>query len=151
MRVVEHPFSELLRDPKRVVRELADHDVVLRRRGAAALRLSRADRDEDRAAAFDALARLLRNLAAHSPDALSDAAEEAFPWVGFLPAADRGEFLSDLTRTLVAASDLDNYAPVGQLLAEWRATAEIHADPGLARRLRRPIDAEGNRVSAPAG
>lgn len=37
MRVIEHPFSELLREPKAVVRDLDEGDVLLRRRGAPAL------------------------------------------------------------------------------------------------------------------
>jgi Family of unknown function (DUF6247) len=150
MRVVEHPFSDLLRSPKRVVRDLADSDVLLRRRGAPALRLSQADRDDDRTAAFDALARLLRNLAAHSSDAMAAAALEAFAWLEFLPEADQAEFLAELPRTLLASAEIDNYTPVSQMLAEWRATAEVHADPKLARRLGRPIDADGERVTAPA-
>ena len=150
VRVVEHPFSDLLRDPKRVVRDLDDGDVLLRRRGAPALRLSWADRDDDRTTAFDALARLLRNLAAHSSDAMAEAALEAFPWLEFLPRDDREEFLVELPRTLLASAEIDNYSPVSQMLTEWRATAEVHADPKLARRLGRPIDADGDRVPAPA-
>jgi hypothetical protein len=149
MRVVEHPFSDLLRSPKRVVRDLADGDVLLRRRGAPALRLSQADRDDDRTAAFDALARLLRNLAAHSSDAMADAALEAFAWLEFLPEADQAAFLAELPRTLLASAEIDSYTPVSQMLAEWRATAEVHADPKLARRLGRPVDADGDRVAAP--
>lgn len=38
-----------------------------------------------------------------------------------------------------------------QLLREWRATAEIHADPRLARRLRASIDAAGAPVAVPVG
>ena len=44
-----------------------------------------------------------------------------------------------------------HFAPVGQLLREWRATAEIHADPRLARRLRADIAADGGVVPAPQG
>jgi hypothetical protein len=150
MRVVEHPFSDLLRSPKRVVRDLADGDVLLRRRGAPALRLSQADRDDDRTAAFDALARLLRSLAAHSSDAMAAAALEAFAWLELLPEADQAAFLTELPRTLLASAEIDNYTPVSRMLTEWRATAEVHADPKLARRLGRPIDAEGKRVPAPA-
>lgn len=150
MRVVEHPFSDLLRSPKRVVRDLADGDVLLRRRGAPALRLSQADRDDDRTVAFAALARLLRNLAARSSDAMADAALEAFAWLEFLPEADQAAFLAELPRTLLASAEIDNYTPVSQMLAEWRATAEVHADPKLARRLGRPVDADGDRVAAPA-
>ena len=57
MRVVERPFSEFLRHPNDVVAELAEHDVMLRRRNAPALWLTRADRHTDRREAFEATAR----------------------------------------------------------------------------------------------
>ena len=151
MSVVERPFSEFLRQPKDVVAELAEHDVLLRRRNAPALRLSQADRDEDRSAAFGALARLLRHLAVHNPSALDVAVDDAFGWLTFLSKPDRRLFVDELTRTLVGAAAVENYSPVAQLLREWKATAEIHADPKLARRLRRSIEAGGDRVVIPAG
>ena len=151
MRVVERPFSEFLRQPNEVVADLADHDVVLRRRNAPALRLSEAEREEERDEAFDALARLLRNLLTHSPAGLESTIDEAFPWATFLPSQDRKLFIDELTRILLAVSTIDNFAPVGQLLREWKATAEIHADPRLSRRLRRRVDASGEAVQAPAG
>ncbi|MFN3215864.1 MAG: DUF6247 family protein [Acidimicrobiales bacterium] len=151
MRVVERPFSEFLRQPNDVVAELVEHDVVLRRRNAPALRLSQADRDDDRSEAFEALARLLRNLAVHNPAALDTAVDEVFGWATFLPEADRKVFVEELTRTLVGAADVENYSPVAQLMREWKATAEIHADPALERRLRKPLDADGEQVTVPAG
>lgn len=72
-----------------------------------------------------------------------------FPWATLLPKRDRVTFVGELGRTLVAASALDSYAPVAQLLQEWRATAEIHADPRRARRLRTAIAADGDLVVAP--
>jgi hypothetical protein len=150
MRVVERQFSEFLRQPNEVVAELEDHDVVLRRRNAPALRLTQANRDDDRAEAFEVVVRLLRNLATHNPEAVSGAVAEAFAWSQFLPKRDRVAFVDDLTATLVASSDFENFAPVAQMLREWRATAEVHADPRLARRLRKAVDAEGDAVLAPA-
>lgn len=151
MRVVERQFSEFLRHPNDVVAELDDHDVLLRRRNAPALRLTQADRDEDRAEAFAVVVRLLRNLAVHNPDAVGEAVAEGFAWSQFLPKRDRAVFVGELTATLVASADFDNFAPLAQMLREWRATAEIHADPRLARRLRKAIDASGAPVVAPAG
>ena len=151
MRVIERPFSEFLRQPNDVVADLADHDVVLRRRNAPALRLSEADREEERDEAFDALALLLRNLLVHSRVGLDETIGEAFPWVAFLPRQERRLFVDELTRTLLAVSTIDNFAPVGRLLREWKATAEIHADPRLARRLRGRLDATGESVPAPPG
>lgn len=151
MRVVERPFSEFLRQPNEVVAELVDHDVVLRRRNAPALRLSQADRDDDRSEAFEALARLLRNLAVHSPAAnFEQAVLEAFGWSTFLPKRDRRAFVEELTMTLVGAAQVENFAPVAQLVREWKATAEIYADPSLARRLRRPIAPDGDAVPVPS-
>ena len=151
MSLVERPFSEFLRQPKDVVAELDEHAVLLRRRNAPALRLTQADRHEARAEAFEALAKLLQNLAVNSPAAIDAAVDDAFAWLTFLPKADRNLFVDELTRTLVGAAAVENYSPVAQLLRGWKATAEIHADPKLARRLRKPIEAVGGRITAPAG
>ncbi len=150
MRVIERPFTDLLRRPNDVTKDVDEGDVVLRRRESPDLRLSRADREADRAAAFAALARALRNLAVHTPAAFAEAVSEALPWIEFLPAAERRAFVDEYSRLVVAAAELDTYGELMQLLREWRATAEIHADPRLARRLRRPISADGDRVARPA-
>jgi hypothetical protein len=60
-------------------------------------------------------------------------------------------FVEELTRTLVGAAAVENYSPVAALLREWSATAEVHADPALARRLREPLEAAGEQVAAPVG
>ncbi len=95
------------------------------------------------------MGRTLRNLAVHSPRALADAVLDEFPWASLLPKTDQKVFIDEFTRTVLAAAELDNFAPLGQLVDEWRATAEIHADPELARRLRRPVTAVGNAVKRP--
>lgn len=152
MAAVERTFSEFLRHPRDVVAELGGGDVVLRRRNAPALRLVRADRHEERSAALEASARLLRNVAVHSPAALSGALADAFPWVDFLPGPEREAFAAELTQMMIATSAVDNYTPLAQLVREWRATAEIHADPELARRLAAPIDDPvGGFVLVPPG
>ena len=151
MAVIERPFSEFLRHPNEVAAELADHDVVLRRRNAPALRLIRADHHTDRTQALESTARLLRNIAAHSPAAVSEALLDAFAWAKFLPSDARDRFAQELTDTLLAAATVDVYAPVAQLVREWRATAEIHADPELLRQLTGAVQAAGDAVPRPAG
>jgi hypothetical protein len=146
MRIVERPFSDLLRHPKQVTEDLENSDVLLRRRDEPDVRLSLADRDTGRASAFVALGRTLRNLAVHNPKPLAEALAEAFPWLEFLPARDRQVFVDEFSRVIAASTELDNYAALSQVLGEWRATAEVHADPRLARRLRRPLQAEGAAV-----
>jgi len=87
----------------------------------------------------------------HRPTVLGEALEDAFAWLGFLEAAERRLFVDEFTRVIIAAAALDSYAPLSQLVREWRATAEAQADPTLARRLRRPIAAAGKAVPAPHG
>lgn len=140
MSVVERTFSEFLRHPNEVVAELEEHDVVLRRRNAPALRLCRADRDVARSDAFEAFARMLRNLAAHSPVAFGAALGEAYPWVKYLPHNEREQFAQELTYELLAAVSVGVFEPVALLVDAWRATAEVYADPELLRQLSEPIE-----------
>ena len=149
--MTERPFADLLRHPKDVTNDVEEGDVLLRRRDAPHLRLTRADREVERAAAFAALGRTLRSLAVHSPKALADAAGDAFPWLEFLPAADRRTFVEEFSRVVVASTELDSYAALSQLVREWKATAEIHVDPKLAQRLRQPIKGRGDRVQQSTG
>jgi hypothetical protein len=151
MQTTDRPFSDLLRNPKEVTREVDTADVVLRRRNEPDLRLTLADRDADRVAAFTAMGRTLRNLALRNPEVLQDALGDAFPWLELLPEPDRETFADEFSRVVVATADLDNFVPLGQLVREWRATADVHADPSLARNLRRPLDATGARVEPPMG
>lgn len=123
--------------------------MLLRRRDEPDLWLSRADREAERSQAFAAVARALRILAVHSPAALADALGDAFPWLEFLPDTERNLFVQEFSRVVTAAAELDNVTPVTQLLREWRATAEIHADPSLASRLVVPVSAGGDRVPRP--
>jgi hypothetical protein len=150
MRVTERPFSDLLRRPKEVTDDLEEGDVLLRRRDEPDLRLSRADREAHRSEAFLALGRTLRNLAVHHRGALDDALSDAFPWLEILSQRDRRLFLDEFSRMVAAAAAVDSYEPLSQLIQEWHATAEIHADPKLARRLRKPVEADGGPVHAPA-
>jgi len=140
MRVIERPFSDLLRHPKDVTSDVETGDVLLRRRDEPDLRLTRADREADRTATFGALGRAFRNLATHNYPALDEALGDAFGWLEFFPAADRRLFVDEFARVVTAAADIDDYAPLSQLVREWRDTAEVHADPRLAARLRHPID-----------
>lgn len=151
MRIIERPFSDLLRHPNDVAGDLERGDVLLRRRDEPDLRLTRADREAERAVALVAFGRTLRNLAVHNRKALDEALADAFPWIEFLPGVDRRAFTDEFSRVAIAAAELDSYGPLSQLIREWRATAEIHADPSLARRLRRAAQAEGEPVAVPSG
>jgi hypothetical protein len=124
--------------------------VRLRRRDDVDLVLTTAARyDQDHAVVATAtrlFAALLRD--GDAAGLLMRVLPEVFPWVQFLPDPDRREFLIDLVQTLRAAEDLENLAPVTQLIVEWRHTAEVHADPELAAALRQDAGDYGT-VPAP--
>lgn len=150
-RVIERPFSDLLRHPRDVTSDVEEGDVLLRRRDEPDRRLSRADHEAERTAAFAAFGRTFRNLAVHHPDALGEALADAFPWMEFLPGDDRRAFVEEFSRMVAAAAELGTYGRLSQLVREWRATAEVHADPALAARLREAKNAGGAPVTPPAG
>lgn len=151
MRVIERSFSDLLRHPNDVAADLESGDVLLRRRDEPDLRLTLAGRDAERSDVFRMLAHSFRNLAVHSPSVLDSAVLDAFAWSEFLPAKDRRAFLDEFSRTLIASAEMDTYGHLAQVVREWRATAEIHAQPGLAKRLRMRVKAtEGRAIAAPA-
>ena len=150
MQVIERTFSEFLRQPKEVVANLAQHDVVLRRRNAPDLYLTLAASDASRAKTIECLARLLGKIAADSPEAMDDAIEAAFPWVEFLSPDGRREFVEELTRIILASASVGNYEQVDLTIDSWQNTAEILSDPELTALLTAPITiTHGGRVPCP--
>jgi hypothetical protein len=87
-----------------------------------------------------ALAKLRGRAAAMDSKALERAVGDALSWSAVLPARDRVLLVDDLFDALELASDTEEAGLVVQLLREWEATAAIHADPVLARRLSTAID-----------
>jgi len=143
-------FRDLLREPKRVS-DAVDRErrLVIHRRNAPDLVVTRADRVEDELAGAGGLARLVRNLAAHlSPTEVGQELLDALPWTRYLTDNGRGEFVVELAAILEACAELDTLVPFGQFLTEWKASAAILADPKLADRLNTPIDEPDGRVVA---
>lgn len=150
MQVIERTFSEFLRQPKEVVAELAQHDVVLRRRNAPDLYLSLAASDISRSKTIECLARLLGKIATDSPETMDGAIEAAFPWVEFLSADGRREFAEDLAQTILASASVENYRQVELTIDSWQNTAEILSDPELTALLSGPFTiTHGGRVLPP--
>ncbi|WP_433511043.1 hypothetical protein ACQP2T_45385 [Nonomuraea sp. CA-143628] len=155
------PFSELLHHPAATTRRLdAVRALRLRRRDAGDLALMRVDQMERDATVVDFTSRLLAGLVrTENIEALRQALPEALPWSTFLPAEDVDTFLTELVDTARGAVALDNLAPIALLLAQWRHSAEIYADPALLAILTREPEgdprprphAPGERVSPKRG
>ena len=90
----------------------------------------------------DLTARLLAGLLKEGggPESLRRVLPSILLWMRFLPDAAVDEFVTEFVDTIGAASSLNNMAPVTQLLAEWRHTAEIYADPELHAALTRELN-----------
>jgi hypothetical protein len=150
--VVEVPFTELIQHPAKTAALLAGLRALrLRRRGAADLVLMSADRAQQEGEVVDVAARLLAGVLASSGGAelVRQVLPTALPWVRFLPTAAAGELATEFVATAHAAAAVDNMAPVAQLLAEWRHTAEVYADPELHAALTRAHEGDHGPVTVP--
>jgi hypothetical protein len=62
------------------------------------------------------------------------------------------QFLVELVKTVAASSELGNLAALAPVVAAWRDTAEIYADPALYQALTIPLEAtDGGPVRSAAG
>jgi hypothetical protein len=145
----ELTWSAFLREPTLVEPLLAKGDVLLKRRDAEPLRLTRAGGDE---ATRDALSTAARLLAPAADKGLRENVEghvdARLPWTRFLPVEDRKLFAQEFVREFEACADLGDFTSLGRLLADWKNTASLHAE-GLAEVLSRPIAKVGGRVPRP--
>lgn len=146
------PFSELLHHPAATTGRLSRVRALrLRRRDAGDLALMRIEQLESDGIVVDFASRLLAGLLrSGNSAAVREVLPEALPWVAFLPAEDVGVFLAELASVARGAADLDNLAPVAVLLAQWRHTAEVHADPALRELITREPEGDLGPVPVPA-
>lgn len=141
---LEVNFSDLSNKPVETVRKLQrspSRSLRVRRRGDEEdLVLTTASRADQVDEVMSATTKIFLALMQHDPTVVTlviDVLPEAFPWVRFLPKQDVQAFVVDLVGTLKAAASLDNPAPVAQVVAAWRHTAEVYADPELLAVLRK--------------
>lgn len=139
----EVTFSDLLQRPKETVEKLkSSRSRALRvhRRGVEddliLTTVSRATQDEE---LVEVAARLLRAILSNPvlrSQHLLDILPQVFPWIRFLTADDQMAFVQELIDVMDASEEVGTPAPFLQLIAEWRHTAQIYADPELLTILR---------------
>jgi hypothetical protein len=138
MSLVEHTFTHMLRNSGDVLAEVEHRDVVLRRRDGEDLFLGLRSREESVRDALGVLARLLlaASVDPETRQRVVGALSASLPWTTFLPEDERSEFFEALTSTAAACVEVDTFEPLAHLIEGWRATAQIHASPELAKALR---------------
>jgi hypothetical protein len=125
--------------PLRVTRR-DDEDLVL-------MTAARADQERSVLVAATAMVDALL----HSGDRVlvRTAVAAAFPWVSYLSDEEVAEFVDELVGSLKVGSSLDNPAPAAHAIEAWRHSAEVYADPELARILSASSMGDGGAVPAP--
>ncbi|MFF1614844.1 hypothetical protein ACFVYA_44400 [Amycolatopsis sp. NPDC058278] len=151
MTAPEVNFSDLQRDAKGVVHKLehsASRAVRIRRRerDQQDLVLVTADRAAQTTVAASATARIFIELMKQDAGAraLLDVLPAAFPWVRYLSQEEVQTFLLELIDVAERSESLGNPAPLANLVAAWRSTAEVHPDPELAKILAQDGDDFGD-------
>jgi hypothetical protein len=125
-------LSQFVQTPTQVIADLDKGDVVLTRRGAASLRLSRADKIDSETKAVSALAQLIAaSLDEDVADRMVGHLSDAFPWIEFLPAERRRDFVKSFLRVTRACASVNSFDRLGIFLESWQATAAAYADPSI--------------------
>jgi hypothetical protein len=149
-------FSDLLQRPNETVEKLKSsrsRALRIHRRGSEDdLVLTTADRADEESELADVTVRILRAVLGNPvlrSQYLLDVLPQVFPWVAFLPPEDRIGFAQELVDVMDASSELGVPAPVLTLIAQWRNTAEVWADPELLAVLRSPDKGDFGPVPEP--
>ncbi|MGH3239691.1 MAG: hypothetical protein ACRDNL_04870 [Spirillospora sp.] len=125
-------FSDLSRNP-RAVAERASRlgRVRITHRDAPDFFLTAADREEQRDQTLATASRIFLALIKHDPGArdLLLAMPDVFPWVRHLSTEEVRAFTVELVQALSDAAELDLDTSLHEVVAGWRATARIKADP----------------------
>jgi hypothetical protein len=131
----EANLSDLLNKPKATLARLASaRRLVLHRRDAEDLVITTAGRAAADTAVVRDTTRLFQEMVRQDPMVMTLAIQvlpSVFPWVRHLNDQERHEFAAEWLGALSAAGDLHNGAAVEGIVAAWRYTAEIIADPEL--------------------
>ncbi|MEV4002875.1 DUF6247 family protein [Actinomadura sp. NPDC049753] len=125
-------FSDLSRNP-RAVAERASRlgRVRVTHRDAPDFYLTAADREERRDETLATASRIFIALMKRDPGAreLLLAMPDVFPWVRHLSTEEVRAFTVELIEALSDAAELDLDTSLDEVVAGWRATARIKADP----------------------
>ncbi|GAA2315348.1 hypothetical protein GCM10010149_78930 [Nonomuraea roseoviolacea subsp. roseoviolacea] len=138
-------FSDLSRNPRAVAERAARLGRVrVTHRDAPDFYLTAVDREEERDQTLATASRLFLALIKHDPTAraLVLAMPEVFPWVRHLSPEELRAFTLELVEALSDAAELDVDVTTQEVIAGWRATARIKADPERHAGARKPTEGD---------
>ncbi|MFI6325968.1 hypothetical protein ACIBG8_51215 [Nonomuraea sp. NPDC050556] len=146
-------FSDLSRNPRAVAERAARLGRVrVTHRDAPDFYLTAADREDQRNQTLATASRLFLALIKHDPTArtLVIAMPEVFPWVRHLSSDELRAFTLELVEALSDAAELDVDSTAQGVIASWRATARIKADPARYAEARKATSGDFGQVQVSA-
>ncbi|MFC4007893.1 hypothetical protein ACFOY2_11705 [Nonomuraea purpurea] len=146
-------FSDLSRNLRAVAERAARlGGVRITHRDAPDFDLTAADREEGRERTFATTSRLFLAFIKHDPTAraLVIAMPEVFPRVRHLSPDELRAFTLELVDALSDAAELDVDVTTQEVIAGWRATARIKADPAHYAKARKPTSGDFGPVQVSA-
>lgn len=144
-------FSDLSRNPRGVAeraRRLGRLRVT--HRDAPDFYLSEADLEDERDANLLTASRLFGALARSEPgaQAVEGALADVFPWTRHLLGAEMRDFAQELIAALSDAAELAIESKAHAVIAGWRATARIKAEPEQYAQALAPTAGDFGQVKA---
>ncbi|MFE7485514.1 hypothetical protein [Streptomyces sp. NPDC057552] len=132
---IEVSFSELLQKPRETADKVkAGGGLKIKRRDGEDLHLGIAATRDASLELVRVMTLLMSRITERSPEeaaAVQDAALRAFPWAQALPLKARQEFVGELLSSTGAGASLGLLEPSVTVIAAWRSTAQVYADPEL--------------------
>lgn len=151
MAVTEVSYSSFLRGPTEVLPALEHGDVQLDRRDGEPLVMTRAHRYRSWMQGMALSSRVIRHLLKEDPDLAERLLADELPWLQWLPSGEQTDCLSDILTQLAAGAETGTFEPFARAIAEWKHTAEVWADPQLAKRFTSDFPGNGEVIARPKG
>jgi hypothetical protein len=143
--------TEFARNPNLALKKIDKGDIILRRtKGKGSIRVSLESRARAESIGMGEMARVLalfiQKMLPGAASVIVDVLTKYYPWVEFLPEADRLEFGNEFIRKMEACASINNFSDMDVIVSAWKRSAEIHADPELRADLTRPVTAHAGSI-----
>lgn len=144
METISVAFSQLIKEPTKVLNKLTNAPngkVRLVRRDGESVTLVSDDKAAADTHTNEAMSQVFTALMT-TDDGVRDlilAMPAVYPWLSFFDPDEVREFTVEFVETARTCASLDNYIPLDAVVAAWRHTAEIYADPELYAILTQPL------------
>lgn len=119
--------SDLSRNPGQVFRAADEGPVTITRRDGEPLTLLPSRTVEREHEALRLASQLVAASLAPGGQSFTERLRDPFPWLGFLPPAQREAFAAEIVEVARACASISSFDRLFIVLAEWKATAEATA------------------------